>query len=75
MNKTKNTNPNVDRESRDSGLVSEKKEEILQEHFREHPEGDPAVRRIKPDRGEIPITERKDDGFMKVTPPEKKKAS
>lgn len=59
-----------DRESRDSGIVSPEKNKIVDEHFREHPEGDPAVRRIKPDHGEIP-TEETHDGIMTVR--EKKK--
>lgn len=62
--------PDAEREAHDSGIVSPEKNKIVEEHYKEHPEGDPSVRRIRPDRGEIPITERK-GGFMTVIPPEK----
>jgi hypothetical protein len=64
---------NIEQEAHDSGLVSDEKNKIFEEHARKYPEGDPAVRRIRPDRGEIPITEPQGDGTMKVIPPEKRR--
>jgi hypothetical protein len=40
-------------QSSDSGIVSPEKDRLVEEHFREHPEGDPAVRRIHPGRDKL----------------------
>lgn len=56
------------REATDSGIVSKEKEKILAEHARLHPEGDPAVRRVRPDRGEIPVQEESRPGVVRVMP-------
>lgn len=54
------------REASDSGLVSPLKNEILEDHARRYPEGDPAVRRKNPDRGELPTEEPVRPGIMRV---------
>src|SRR5690242_17266461 len=57
----------LERESTESGIISPEKNKILEKHAREFPEGDPAVRRTRPDKGDIPVTERDDSGgTMKV---------
>lgn len=37
----------------DSGIVTPERDKIVEEHFREHPEGDPAVRRKGPIRERV----------------------
>ena len=66
VEKLKKKQVDIERESHDSGIVSPERNRIVEEHFREHPEGDPAVRRVRPDSGTIPVEEIHDDGTMTV---------
>jgi hypothetical protein len=63
-------NKELERESHDSGIVSPEKNALMEQHFREHPEGDPAVRRKNPVRGTIVVEEETGyAGIMRVSKP------